>query len=549
MLRKNWVHYLFIIIICIFSFFVNNREVYVGIMESRNLVTAHEMIEYDNWLIPTMNGELRMEKPPLPTWVAAVIEMISPDNIGLQRAAAGTMATIMVFFLYFLTTGITRNRLTGLLAALVLATSFNVVLAGRSATWDIYCHSFMLGGIFFFWRATSALRTRWWDFVLTGLFMGLSFLGKGPVAFYALLLPFLITYLMIYRPSFRHRWWPLVVMILVFCLISFWWPVYLYFNHPEDAVGALTKESTAWMERNVRPWYYYWLFFAESGIWSLFLLTGLIGWPWLRKKITEHKAYTFAVAWTVLTIVLLSLFPEKKTRYLLPMLIPAAMVVGHYLSYIFNAEKNNNLTRDDKIIFRINAFLPVFIALVAPVGLYLMFYKTGQISLTFLIIVSVIFLFSALSISVGGVKLKTIKVFTGIMVLMIVVETMLMPFLADTVNNTEKKSIRAVREIEAVQGKPFYHPANEELRIELVYEAGRRIRPWSIATDHSLLDSLPIVLVSEKPAEEILPPEILEQVTLQVVDRYDNNNRKKETKRYNPKFVKYVTVLEKDYTR
>ena len=67
-MQKNYIHYLFILIVCWFAFFVNNGSVYEDIMESRNLVTAHEMIEYDNWLVPTMNGELRLEKPPLPTF-------------------------------------------------------------------------------------------------------------------------------------------------------------------------------------------------------------------------------------------------------------------------------------------------------------------------------------------------------------------------------------------------------------------------------------------------------------------------------------------------
>ena len=193
-MQKNYIHYLFILIVCWFAFFVNNGSVYEDIMESRNLVTAHEMIEYDNWLVPTMNGELRLEKPPLPTWVAAGIEYLQPDNISLQRAAAGIMATLMAFFLYFFASALSGNRLLGLLSALVLATSFNVIMAGRVATWDIYCHSFMLGAIFFFYRGIKNVRTSWANFIWAGVFLGLSFLGKGPVAFYALLLPFLISY-------------------------------------------------------------------------------------------------------------------------------------------------------------------------------------------------------------------------------------------------------------------------------------------------------------------------------------------------------------------
>ena len=40
---------------------------------------------------------------------------------------------------------------------------------------------------------------------------------------------------------------------------------------------------------------------------------------------------------------------------------------------------------------------------------------------------------------------------------------------ANIFNNTEIKSIKAVRQIEELQHVPFYHPADEELRIEVVY--------------------------------------------------------------------------------
>lgn len=544
-MQKNYIHYLFILIVCWFAFFVNNGSVYEDIMESRNLVTAHEMIEYDNWLVPTMNGELRLEKPPLPTWVAAGIEYLQPDNISLQRAAAGIMATLMAFFLYFFALALSGNRLLGLLSALVLATSFNVIMAGRVATWDIYCHSFMLGTIFFFYKGIKSVRTSWANFIWAGIFLGLSFLGKGPVAFYALLLPFLISYIWIYRPSLKGKGWPIVVMLLLFIAISFWWPLYLYVFHRDTAMFVLAKESTAWIERNVRPWYYYWLFFAESGIWALFLLTGLC-WPWLKKKIKMRREYTFAVLWTVVTLVLLSLFPEKKTRYLLPLLIPAAMVVAHYIVYIFTAAKEKTLTTGDRVVFRVNAFIPALIALGMPVAVYLLFYREGEVGLTLLIVVSILFLVAAYSIFAGGVRIKSMKVFTGVVLLLILVETLLMSRVANMFNNTEIKSIKAVRQIEELQHVPFYYPADEELRIELVYEAGRRILPWDIKSDTTLLNSLPVVLVSGKPATEVLPVGIQEKVNLRLIDVYDNNNRpKSDKKRYSPKFVRYVTILEK----
>ena len=118
-----------------------------------------------------------------------------------------------------------------------------------------------------------------------------------------------------------------------------------------------------------------------------------------------RKEYTFAVLWTVVTLVLLSLFPEKKTRYLLPLLIPAAMVVAHYVVYIFTAVKEKTLTTSDRVVFRVNAFIPALIALGMPVAVYLLFYRGGEVGLTLLIIVSILFLVAAYSIFVGGVRL------------------------------------------------------------------------------------------------------------------------------------------------
>ena len=48
----------------------------VTIMEARNFITAREMVQDNNWLLTTMNGEPRYQKPPLPTWLSATSGLI-----------------------------------------------------------------------------------------------------------------------------------------------------------------------------------------------------------------------------------------------------------------------------------------------------------------------------------------------------------------------------------------------------------------------------------------------------------------------------------------
>ena len=80
-------------LVCLTTFFVDNSVLVPDIMESGNIVTAREMVYDGNWIAPTMNGELRLEKPPLPTWLTAVVEMIAPDNLGWQRGVAAVSYT------------------------------------------------------------------------------------------------------------------------------------------------------------------------------------------------------------------------------------------------------------------------------------------------------------------------------------------------------------------------------------------------------------------------------------------------------------------------
>lgn len=542
-MHKNWIHYLFLIVVCWFTFFMHNGALYPDIMESRNFVTAREMIANDNWLIPTMNGEYRFAKPPLPTWVAAALELVSPDNVILQRAAAGLMATLMVFFLYFLVVEMSRNRLLALLSALTLATSYNVIMAARLATWDIYCHALMMGAILYFYRGLQSRGPGWGRFITAGIFLGLSFQAKGPVSFYALLLPFLLAYLPLFRPSFRRKWLPVTVMVLLCLVVGLWWWLYIYAFHQEELLSVVQRESSNWVNYNVRPWWYYYLFFAEAGLWALFLLTGLC-WPWLKRKMAQRRHYTFAVLWTLFSLVLLSCMPEKKTRYLLPLLVPASIVVAHYVEYLYLAARDRLLTRADKITFRVNAFIPALIAIAMPVGLYVLFLSRGEMGWAALVIISLLFWAAVWSILVGGLQWKPLKVYTGIVIMLVLVEAFLMPRVALIFNNPDFVSIRSLRQMESVRGLSFYYPAGEVApRIEFVYQAGRQILPRDFQRDTLADAELPVVLVSERPAAEVLPLALLSRVELQPIPLFATDPGNPQLGRRASKFIRHVTIL------
>ncbi|NND50776.1 MAG: glycosyltransferase, partial [Flavobacteriaceae bacterium] len=58
-----------IIVVVVLMLGVSFQFLDVTIMEARNFITAREMLSDDNWVLTTMNGEPRYQKPPFPSWM------------------------------------------------------------------------------------------------------------------------------------------------------------------------------------------------------------------------------------------------------------------------------------------------------------------------------------------------------------------------------------------------------------------------------------------------------------------------------------------------
>lgn len=541
--RQSWHWALLIVVFCC-SFFINNDAIFVDLMESRNIITAREMAYDGNWLIPTMNGELRLEKPPLPTWIAGVVELVSPDNIVLQRAMAGLAAVLLVYFFYMFACQLTKNRMYALVSSLILCTSYSIILLGRTVTWDIYCHAFMMGAIYYLFMALRAPSRIYSYFIYAGICLGFSFLSKGPVSFYALLLPFIAAYLLAYRTGFKGKWKAVAAMGCIALVLGVWWYIFIYVYHPEFSSFIIHKESSSWLNHNVRPWYYYWQFFLETGVWAVLTLTAL-AYPYWKKRVADRKAYLLTFGWMLLILFLLSLFPEKKSRYLFPILIPATLTIGHVFMYWIQQARKGALYGSAKKIYFFNTFLIAAVTLLLPAALYLFIFKEGWMPVGRYVFLSALLLGVSGWLLVAAGKVRPFSFLLGVTALFMVAEIFLMPYIGLFVRNEDAKSIRATRFIEELKPLPFYHSEDETFRIELVYEAQKKIRGMDLTDKEAVMNALPFVLVSQKTAEETIPDSIRQGLNLKWIDRYDNNRWTKDSRRYRDIFINNVTVVRK----
>ncbi|RMB58552.1 phospholipid carrier-dependent glycosyltransferase [Dokdonia sinensis] len=318
----------------------------VSIMEARNFISAREMLVDSNWVLTTMSGEARYQKPPLPTWLTAIsASVFGLKNIWGLRLPAALMVMLLGSMVFTLSRKLKLSKNQSLGNGLIAVTSLYVVLIIFEAPWDIYAHAFMLTGIYFLVKILNAERNSILNTICASLFIGCSILSKGPVALYVLLLPFILSYIAIYRKNASSKTWSLSILSIVLGLfIGFSWYLYVRYADPATFSRMAENETGNWTSYNVRPFYYYWSFFVQSGVWTLPAFISLI-YPYLKSRVSDLKAYQFTWLWTILAVVLLSIIPEKKSRYLMPILIPLAINCGFYVDYLMR--KFNGL-RDRK---------------------------------------------------------------------------------------------------------------------------------------------------------------------------------------------------------
>ncbi|WP_299782239.1 glycosyltransferase family 39 protein [uncultured Formosa sp.] len=385
----------------------NLHVMQVTIMEARNFITAREMITDNHWLLTTMNGEARYEKPPLPTWLSAISALIFGLKVYALRLPTVFMIMVIGVFTYRLSVSLLQNTAHGLVNACIVITAFYTVGITIEAPWDIYAHGFMMIAIYHLFQLFQKENTYWKHTLIAGICLGFSFLSKGPVSLYALFLPFIFAYAFTYKfKKFRPKTFSIVSVLILMLVIGGWWFIYVRLVDPETFTHITQKETSNWGSYNIRPFYYYWSFFTQSGIWTIPAFIGLL-FPYLKTRVRNLKAYKFSLYWTIFAVILLSIIPEKKSRYLMPVLIPLAINTGFYIDYLiqrFKTLQHKKETIPVYFNFGLIASIGVLFPILAYLGL-----KDKLDGFWFQYIIASVVLFSIGTLIFINLKKKAIK--------------------------------------------------------------------------------------------------------------------------------------------
>jgi hypothetical protein len=285
-------------------------------------------LKVNPWLIPVLNDEIRLQKPPLPYWCAAVLFKLfnqdwHPATARLIPAILGALATLLIYHLARQTLG----RRFEIPAAFVWISTYFIPDEYRHAMADPYLAFFSLLGLWAWIRVSipaassgQALR-RPSSILVFYMAIALGFLAKGPIIFIHLAIPITLYHLLKKRhppTSIRLH----LLGIAIFAAITLPWPLYVL-RHIPNAKDVWWYESAgeiAGNEENTRPWWFYLpQLFLISLPWTPLLFLAL---PRRRVGRTFLSALTrpsaFPLLWYALAILAFSIVQQKKNAYLLP---------------------------------------------------------------------------------------------------------------------------------------------------------------------------------------------------------------------------------------
>ena len=537
--EKNYL--LLLLLTCAAIFFVNLDSLPVNIMEARNFITAREMLQDGNWLLTTINGEPRYQKPPLPTWLTAFsAALFGIKTVWALRLPAAIMTLVLVLFSYKFAKKLTSEKLFAFISSLIMATSFYIVASARDGQWDIYTHGFMVVCIYPLYLFFTEENHKYRNVLLAGLFFGCSFLSKGPVSLYAMLLPFLIAFGIVYKyKNFKARWLPLLLFLVVAFIVSSWWHWYTIKFDP-IAAEITKKETTNWISYETKPFYYYWSFFTQSGVWTLPAFIALL-YPYLKNRVFNKKAYLFTFLWTMISVVLLSIIPEKKSRYLLPVLIPMALNTGFYIEYLFQKFRELKDKRETIPVY-FNFGLIAFIGIAFPIGGYF-FLKEGLDGNWVWFVLLSIALFSIGIFMFRNLFRRNITtVFYLTIAFIVMVIWFGLPLSAAITNNPDYKPYSELSALGKEQQIKIYEFS--DMTPELIWDYGQKMKILKVGNEVTIPEENQFgVMVSENNHENF--DEAFSNFKRERIARYDMNPKGSESKTNKDRLYRDLFIVTK----
>jgi 4-amino-4-deoxy-L-arabinose transferase-like glycosyltransferase len=291
-----------------------------GTLEANRLVAAREMLARGDWILPTLNGEPYLAKPPFQYWLIEVAARLTGFSIVPAGRLVSALAVIGLAALVAAYGKRTVSGAVGLVAGLGVAVAGIVVEKGVVAELEtVLAAAVAAAAVSFHLAVVDPRRRLLLHVLLGGLALGAAFLTKGPVAL-LFLVPAAVAFAVASPKDRRRSIGVLLAQILLGAACAVPWILALAQKIGADR--ALQTFRGEMLERvrhagtsNAEPWWFYGPgLLAALG--PLLLLAPFLG-ALPAKDADRRPRILFLLAWAIAPVLLLSFSQGKETRYLI----------------------------------------------------------------------------------------------------------------------------------------------------------------------------------------------------------------------------------------
>ncbi|UWF52091.1 lipid IV(A) 4-amino-4-deoxy-L-arabinosyltransferase [Pseudomonas sp. N3-W] len=301
--------------------------------ETRYAQISQDMLLSGDWVSPHFMGLRYFEKPVAGYWMIAIGQAVFGDNLfGVRFASA--LSTVLSGLLCFLVARRLWNEPRKSFACALLYMSFTVIAgAAGYANLDPQFTFWVNLSLVALWFALDSVgRTqRLLGWAAVGLACGMGFMTKG---FLAWALPVLIALpWMIWQKRWRELlvYGPIAVVVAI--AISLPWVLAVHAEEPDywrfffwhEHIRRFAGDDA---QHDAPFWYYLPMLVAFSLPWAA-LLPSALKQAWQSRR---QANIGFVLLWLVMPLIFFSLSKGKLPAYILPCLLPLALLLGNALA-------------------------------------------------------------------------------------------------------------------------------------------------------------------------------------------------------------------------
>lgn len=330
--------------------------------ETRYAQISQEMLLSGNWVTPHFMGIRYFEKPAGGYWLIALGQAVFGQNLFGVRIASALTTGLSVLLAYLIARRMWNDPRKSFACALPYL-SFGLV-AGQAgySNLDPQFTLWVNLSLVALWFAldTTTTRHRLIAWAVLGLACAMGFMTKG---FLAWALPVLIAVpYMLWQRRLGELllYGPLAVGVAA--LVCLPWVMAIHLQEPDFWRFFFWNEHirrfSADNAQHVRPWWFFLPILVVSCLPWAALLPNTLQQAWKQKR---QPSIGFLALWLLLPLGFFSLSNGKLPTYIMPCLLPLALLMGHTLVDLLNRSKARALC--------LNGVINAVIGLAAMVGL------------------------------------------------------------------------------------------------------------------------------------------------------------------------------------